>query len=57
VLAGNLTAEPLRRALRGRRLPRPQEFLRVSPEMLDAIAEAGPLKKGRSPKARRKGER
>jgi hypothetical protein len=43
VRAGNLDGFVLRRALRGGPLPDPESYLVVSPEMLDAVAEAGPL--------------
>jgi hypothetical protein len=43
VIARNLDAEALRRALRGGPLPNPDAFVVVSNEQLDAIAEAGPL--------------
>jgi hypothetical protein len=43
VKAGNLDAEALRRALRGGRLPDPSEYIAITPAMLAAISEAGPL--------------
>jgi hypothetical protein len=43
VRAGNLDGVVLRRALRGARLPDPESYFVVSHEMLDAVAEAGPL--------------
>jgi hypothetical protein len=43
VIAANLDPEPLLRALRGEPLPPASEFVLVLDEMLDAIAEAGPL--------------
>jgi hypothetical protein len=43
VRAGNLDGLVLRRALRGGPLPDPEAFIEVTPEMLDAVAEAGPL--------------
>jgi hypothetical protein len=43
VLASNLDGLVLRRALRGGPLPRPDSFVQVTAEMLDAVAEAGPL--------------
>jgi hypothetical protein len=43
VRAGNLDGFVLRRALRGAQLPDPESYLEVSGEMLDAVAEAGPL--------------
>jgi hypothetical protein len=43
VIARNLDAEALRRALRGGSLPDPDVFVVISHEMLDAIAEAGPI--------------
>jgi hypothetical protein len=43
VIAANLDPESLRRALRGEPLPPASEFVLVLDEMLDAIAEAGPL--------------
>jgi hypothetical protein len=49
VRAGNLEPFVLRRALRGGRLPDPENYISVSAEMLDAVNEAGPLptQKGR----------
>ncbi len=38
-----LDAEALRRMLRGNSLPSASEFLLVTAEMLDAVAEAGPF--------------
>ena len=43
VIARNLDAEALRRALRGGPLPDPGAFVLVTHEMLDAIDEAGPM--------------
>lgn len=43
VRAGNLDAVVLRRALRGRELPDAKDFIQISPEMLAAVNEAGPL--------------
>jgi hypothetical protein len=43
VRAGNLDGFVLRRALRGEPLPDPEEFIYVTPAMLEAIDEAGPL--------------
>ncbi len=43
VIAANLDAEVLRRALRGEPLPPASEFVVVDHQRLDAIAEAGPL--------------
>lgn len=43
VLARQLDAAALRRALRGRPLPDPETYLAVTAEMLDAIAEGGPF--------------
>jgi hypothetical protein len=43
VRAGNLDAFVLRRALRGGRLPDPEDYVEVTTEMLEAVAEAGPL--------------
>ena len=43
VLARQLDAVALRRALRGAALPSPHTYLTVEPEMLDAIAEGGPF--------------
>lgn len=43
VLAARLNPEVLRRALRGAALPDPDSYLPISVEMLDAVAEAGPL--------------
>lgn len=45
VLAAHLDAEVLRRGLRGRPMPPASEFITVTPEMLDAIAAAGPLRR------------
>jgi hypothetical protein len=42
-MAARLDAEALRRALRGAPLPRPEAFVLVSHEMLDALDEAGPI--------------
>lgn len=44
VIAANLDGKVLRRALRGKPPPPISEFITVTPEMLDAIAEAGPLR-------------
>jgi hypothetical protein len=43
VLAGRLDGEVLRRGRRGAALPDPNSYIDVSAEMLDAVAEAGPL--------------
>jgi hypothetical protein len=43
VIAGNLDALVFRRALRGDRLPPADSFVQVTEEMLDAVAECGPL--------------
>ena len=43
VLAGQLDAEALRRALRGEPLPAASTYFRVRPGHLDAIAEGGPF--------------
>jgi hypothetical protein len=43
VIGANLDGEVLRRALRGDPIPPASEFLLVGDDMLDAIAEAGPL--------------
>jgi hypothetical protein len=43
VIAANLDAEVLRRALRGQALPPAPEFVQVDADMLEAIAEAGTL--------------
>jgi hypothetical protein len=43
VIAGNLDPEVFRRALRGASLPPASEFVVIDHQMLDAIAEAGPL--------------
>jgi hypothetical protein len=43
VRAGNLDGFVLRRALRGGRVPHAESYLHVSADMLDAVAEAGPL--------------
>jgi hypothetical protein len=44
VRAGNLDGFVLRRALRGERLPDPEDYVEVTVEMLDAVAEAGSLR-------------
>lgn len=41
VLARQLDAEALRRALRGLPFPPPDEYVRVDVDMLDAVAEGG----------------
>jgi hypothetical protein len=43
VRAGNLDGLVLRRGLRGGPLPDAEAFIEVTAEMLDAVAEAGPL--------------
>jgi hypothetical protein len=43
VRAGNLDGFVLRRALRGAPLPDAEDYVEVTPAMLDAIDEAGPL--------------
>ena len=43
VLARQLDAEALRRALRGLPFPPPDEYVRVDVDMLDAVAEGGPF--------------
>jgi hypothetical protein len=43
VIARNLDGFVLWRSLRGGPLPRPDSFVLVTAEMLDAVAEAGPL--------------
>jgi hypothetical protein len=43
VRAGNLDGIVLRRALRGEPLPDPEDYIEVTPAMLEAIGEAGPL--------------
>jgi len=43
VLAGQLDAEALRRALRGEPLPASSTYFRVRPGHLDAVAEGGPF--------------
>lgn len=48
VLARQLDAVALGRALRGEPLPDPDSYFRIRPGHLDALAEAGPLQ----PKAR-----
>jgi hypothetical protein len=45
VIASNLDGLVLRRALRDGRLPRADSFVLVTAEMLDAVAEAGPVPK------------
>jgi hypothetical protein len=52
VIAANLDAEVLRRGLRGDPLPPASEFVLVDGEMLDAIAEAGPLTRKRKERLR-----
>jgi hypothetical protein len=44
VRAGNLDGFVLRRALRGGELPDAETYIDVTPEMLDAVNEAGPLR-------------
>jgi hypothetical protein len=46
VLARNLDAVILRRALRGGPLPAAQAYIPITDEMLDAIVEAGPIECG-----------
>jgi hypothetical protein len=41
VRAGDLDGVQLRRALRGARLPDPEDYILIDADMLDAIAEAG----------------
>jgi hypothetical protein len=43
VIARQLDAEALRRALRGAPLPPADTYVRLDAEHLDAVAEAGPL--------------
>jgi hypothetical protein len=43
VRAGNLDGIVLRRALRGDPLPDAEDYIEVTPAMLEAIDEAGPL--------------
>jgi hypothetical protein len=43
VRAGNLDGFVLRRALRGDPLPDPEDYIEITPAMLEAIDEAGPL--------------
>ncbi len=43
VLARQLDAEALRRALRGSPFPPPESYITATPEMLDAVAEGGPF--------------
>jgi hypothetical protein len=43
VRAGNLDGFVFRRALRGDPLPDPEDYIHITPAMLDAIDEAGPL--------------
>jgi len=43
VLAHQLDAAALRRALRGEPLPAPDSYFRVRPGHLDAVAEGGPF--------------
>jgi hypothetical protein len=43
VRAGNLDGFVLRRALRGAPLPDPEDYIDVTPEMHEAVDEAGPL--------------
>jgi len=49
VLARQLDGQALRRALRGRPLPRPETYIVVDADMLDAVAEGGAF----TPRARR----
>jgi len=43
VRAGSLDGFVLRRALRGDPLPDPEDYIEITPAMLEAIDEAGPL--------------
>lgn len=43
VRAGNLDGYVLRRALRGDPLPDSEDYIQITPAMLEAIDEAGPL--------------
>lgn len=43
VLAYQLDGEALRRAMRGSSLPRPDTFIEITADMLDAVAEGGPF--------------
>jgi hypothetical protein len=43
VRAGNLDGFVLRRALRGEPLPDAEDYIEITPAMLEAIDEAGPL--------------
>lgn len=43
VLARSLDVTALRRAYRGEPLPKPNDYITVTDEMLDAVDEAGPL--------------
>jgi hypothetical protein len=45
VRVGNLDGFVLWRGLRGGETPNPEDYLEVTVEMLDAVAEAGPLPK------------
>jgi hypothetical protein len=51
VLARSLDVTALRRAYRGQPLPKPNDYITVTDEMLDAVDEAGPL----TPRAPRQG--
>ena len=42
VMVSRLDPEALRRALRGEP-PTPREFIRITPDNLDALAECGPI--------------
>jgi hypothetical protein len=53
VRAGNLDGFVLRRALRGGALPDAEDYIDVTPAMLEAVDEAGPL----APKPYEKGGR
>jgi hypothetical protein len=53
VRAGNLDAFVLRRAVRGGKLPDAEDYIEISGDHLDAIAEAGPLPSPANRKGRR----
>ena len=54
VRAGNLDGFMLRRALRGGELPDAEAYIEVTPEMLDAVDEAGPLPESAAKRGRKR---